>query len=170
MSAANALPEFISSSQIVDYIENDSSLEGCAVLLDAVQLGRAALAAGLTLDNIESTIAEFNSLRAELATIFGPVKTHHGMTWTACMLARIGEKLTALESDVAKAKRYDETRAELCGVLIKALDLMVAPDTDLCSFDWSIYNRTEVEIQVVLAKHQAEIDAEAKSTPTKASQ
>jgi len=37
--------------------------------------------------------AEMASVRSELARLFGEVREHHGMTWWACMLARIGEHL-----------------------------------------------------------------------------
>jgi len=44
------------------------------------------------------------SLRTELATIFGPVKEHHGMSWNACMLARIGEELAKSEAAEKKVR------------------------------------------------------------------
>ena len=46
---------------------------------------------------LEDEAAAYKSLRAELATIFGPVQPHHGMTWNASMLARIGEVLAERE-------------------------------------------------------------------------
>lgn len=42
---------------------------------------------------VERLRAENTSMRVELARLFGETKEHHGMTWWACMLARIGERL-----------------------------------------------------------------------------
>jgi|GEM_PF-2217317 len=45
----------------------------------------------------DALAADYKSLKAELATIFGPVQPHHGMTWNASMLCRIGEVLAEQE-------------------------------------------------------------------------
>jgi len=45
-------------------------------------------------DELKEQVSEFNALRGELATIFGTVTPHHGMSWSASMLAHIGEYLS----------------------------------------------------------------------------
>jgi len=58
----------------------------------------------------EEIEADYRSLRGELATIFGTVKPHHGMSWNACMLARIGEVLAETEESRKNGVSHDYYR------------------------------------------------------------
>jgi hypothetical protein len=67
-------------------------------------VSRCAKAVMEKYDEVERPYA---ALRRELVTLFGEVKEHHGMSWDACMLVRIGETLSTLEQQIKELQERD---------------------------------------------------------------
>lgn len=82
----------------------------------------AAKAAGLADGERDMLAADYKSLQAELTTLFGPVKPHHGMTWNASMLARIAEVLIEKEDSRPFQVRFDGPPGPEAGKFVEVED------------------------------------------------
>ena len=76
--------------------------------------------AELERDALRAQLAASQSLKTELATIFGPVKPHHGMTWEASMLALIGAQLAAAQQEAERLREALEWADRCFETLLEA--------------------------------------------------